>query len=342
MNYEELPCSVYLPNLKKPEEERNNQIVKKVSIASQPKETVQGKKSCLSTNTSTNKDPPPNHPALKKKTVAFGKTVNVSQTIEGTSRAARKSSENTKKMSNTANPETDWKSEMQKEIEEMKKELLEITEKKQEANISEIKNMMVNLFQEYSAKPKSIEAEPKKTTKMTSARYVFKKDGVLNSEAIEILEKRTRNDPIFRQQIDDVLADAEYETKKYEEDFRSRSPYQAKPIDSAALMRETYTVERSIRFDGNSIDSRNWQTSNPRNCGNNSDRWYEPEVLHSTYQPGNSISYYPSENHPALKNPNNDYFIEHAESSENDENSKFNETRAEKERRIREKYSRRK
>nr|4YNH_A Chain A, Spindle assembly abnormal protein 5 [Caenorhabditis elegans]4YNH_B Chain B, Spindle assembly abnormal protein 5 [Caenorhabditis elegans] len=51
-------------------------------------------------------------------------------------------------------------------------------------------------------------------SKIASAREVIKRDGVIPPEALTIIEQRLRSDPMFRQQIDNVLADAECDANR--------------------------------------------------------------------------------------------------------------------------------
>lgn len=396
-NYEDLPCSIHIPrqlgevsHLPKVIEDSESPIVQKTP-RTQPDQiraplplavtvAASRKKSCL---TAVNpKKEPPAHPALRQKTVAFGRTVNVSQTVEGTSRHSRNpltsSSATSSPVQNQKmteeNQENDWKAAMKIEMETMRKEMQEETTKQQEElnarTLCKMQEMMSQLIQqvqvskqatpERSIREKESYYEPprqrKPASKISLARESVKRDGVISSEALTILEQRVRSDPMFRQQIDNVLADAECDANRA--NYSSSPPpsearYANGTGGNPALMRETLTVERSIRY-GNglsSIDSRQWTTERNENRGHETYRPYQPEPpFQSMYRKGQSISYYPSE--AANRNDRTNCYVESLSDQEEEEivdgrgrnyhEQMESETAAEKERRIREKYGRKK
>ncbi|PIC26508.1 hypothetical protein B9Z55_019062 [Caenorhabditis nigoni] len=401
-NYDRVPCSIAIPNqqVEIPQQPRvfeDQESPVKPKVQQPPPEqvrvppTVVGtavaakKKSCLST-TSSRKEPP-THPALRRKTVAFGRTVNVSQTVEGTSRHTKKAiaSPSQNHRMTEENQEGNWRDVMKNEFEVMRKEMQEEATKKQEElnaqNLNKMQEMMSQFFQQITvAKPSAEEnqdrekenrydssrhaRQQKPANKIAKAREIIKREGSIPPEALPILEQRIRIDPMFRQQIDNVLADAECDANRAAySPLPPLSPpsgrYANGSSGNPALMRETLTVERSIRYDNglSSIDSRQWTSERNDNRTHDNYRPYEPDPpFQSMYQKGQSVSYYPSE---AVGKPhrNNrlEYHVEEVPEYEEEETEvggrgrgrKYHEpveteSAAERERRIREKYSRRK
>uniref|UniRef100_A0A1I7UAS8 Spindle assembly abnormal protein 5 implico domain-containing protein n=1 Tax=Caenorhabditis tropicalis TaxID=1561998 RepID=A0A1I7UAS8_9PELO len=395
-NYEDLPCSIHIPGqlvefIHQPKVVED--IEGPIAPRHQPEEQVRAsvptiaatveakKKSCLST-TNPRKEPPA-HPALRRKTVAFGRTVNVSQTVEGTSRNSKKASSATsspiqnQKMAGE-NHEENWKDVIKNEMSTMRKEIQEETTKRQEElnnqNLDKMKEMMAQFFQQItvSNKPAIVDSERGKenlyeprqskqqrpASKIAWAREVINRDGIIPPEALTLIEQRLRTDPMFRQQIDNVLADAECDANRAAYSPPpplSEARYTSTSGVNPALMRETLTVERSIRY-GNglsSIDSRQWTTERNDNRAHDSYRPYEPEAPYSMYQKGQSISYYPSEAvGNTTRNNRNGYYVEDTSDQEeevvmggrgrNYHEPVETETAADRERRIREKYARKK
>ncbi|CAA98463.2 Spindle assembly abnormal protein 5 [Caenorhabditis elegans] len=402
-NYDDLPCSIYFKKptvqefVDQPRVFEDSEVPAFQEVLQLPQERtkppvpstqpivaaveVAKKKSCLSAPKPRKE--PPSHPALRQKTVAFGKTVNVSQTVEGTSRNSKKVLASTMSAQNTTTTEEqaaeNWRDAMKTELQTIRTEIQEETARRQEElnaqNLVKMQELMSNFFQKITI-PKQQAIEPvekdkenfhesprqsrqqKPASKIASAREVIKRDGVIPPEALTIIEQRLRSDPMFRQQIDNVLADAECDA--------NRAAYSPPPPMSEvrygsgvnpALMRETLTVERSIRYDNGlaSIDSRQWTNERRDNRAPDSYRTYEPDQpCHSLYQKGQSISYYPSEaaGKTTARNNRTGYYVE--DSSDHEEDVVVNkrgqnyheqavpETPAERERRIREKYARRK
>ncbi|EGT60204.1 CBN-SAS-5 protein [Caenorhabditis brenneri] len=272
--------------------------------------------------------------------------------------------------------EEDWRDVMKNELDTMRREMQEETAKRQEElnsqNLNKMQEMMTQFFQQITvAKKPSIESgerekenhsearqlrQHKPASKIAMARETIKRDGIILPEALTIIEQRIRVDPMFRQQIDNVLADAECDANRaaYSPIPLSETRYTNGSGGNPALMRETLTVERSIQY-GNglsSIDSRQWTRSDNRT--HDTYRTYEADPpSHSMYQKGQSISYYPSE---AVGNTNRnnrkEYYVEDISDQEeeivvggrgrNFHETAETETAAERERRIREKYSRKK
>ncbi|CAI2353869.1 unnamed protein product [Caenorhabditis sp. 36 PRJEB53466] len=384
-NYEDLPCSIYQsrqpvepqPNHHLPRVVEDLPLQKPVGEAA----VTEKKKSCL-TSANVRKETPV-HPALRRKTVAFGRTVNVSQTVEGTSRLARKTSASSsatsspaQKMNENASAEgQEWRKVMEEAIETKAKVVQEETIRRLEElnnkNMSTMQDMMSQIMQKLTVAQRAMEGKAKRqerlsklSSKAAIARQKIKKEGVLPPEAIPFLERRIQTDPIFRQQIDDVLADAEYD-----ENGGRYSPisdgYTRAEGGKQPTLRETVTVERSIQYPNglSSIDSRQWTKERDNRSvswkggfddveevsGEGRWRTYDAGPLHSTYQPGNSLSYYPSA--APMDNANNrgrdGYYVEHLSDQEDDVyeeeyQDRRKETAAERERRIREKYARKK
>ncbi|CAB3398301.1 unnamed protein product [Caenorhabditis bovis] len=370
-SYEELPCSVYLPNRidfsrpTAPDQISEKEVVVEEPppettkrVEPQPEKSVPKstqKKSCLS---NTIKKPNIVHPALRKKTVAFGKTVNVSQTIEGTSRAAKKMAAK----SPTVASKEEYMANLEKIEQKFEEKHQELLQKFQESAQfqEECKNEIINVVKEQNRDIGDTKRLTSGKISVSEMRRIVKTERRIPVEALAVLEDRLRMNPIFRQTIDDALAEAEDEENRY----GRRSPYReeympSRPLEPSttqnALMRETLTVERSIRLDNAmSIDSRQWLNGSraPEKASSiyrdrSRDRWQaggNAEILHSTYQPGNSISYYPSASDSRLRRNQDDYYVEHV--SDHDDHhdgiDRHAESRAEKERRIREKYARKK
>lgn len=395
-NYDRLPCSIQVPgssaqptqlprvveDLDSPIQQRVLQQLEQVRAPVPTNTAATKKKSCLST-TNPRKEPPA-HPALRRKTVAFGRTVNVSQTVEGTSRHSKKAlatssatSSPNQKMADEKQEE-DWRDVMKNELDTMRREMQEETAKRQEElnsqNLNKMQEMMTQFFQQITVaknpsngssdreKENHFEAhqvrQQKPASKIAMARETVKREGIIPPEALAIIEQRIRVDPMFRQQVDNVLADAECDANRaaYSPIPLSETRYTNGSGGNPALMRETLTVERSIQY-GNrlsSIDSRQWTTARSDNRTHDTYRTYEADPpLHSMYQKGQSISYYPSEAvGNTARNNRNAYIVEDTSDQEeevvvggrgrNFHETAETETAAERERRIREKYSRKK
>ncbi|EFP05866.1 CRE-SAS-5 protein [Caenorhabditis remanei] len=403
-NYEDLPCSIHFPRQSgevshqpRVVEDSESPVIHRVpppqaeqvraSVPVTATVAAQRKKSCLSTTTNNSRKEPPAHPALRRKTVAFGRTVNVSQTVEGTSRHSKKALASPSSTSSPVqnqkmteeNQEEDWRDVMKNEINVMRKEMQEETTKRQEElnaqNLSKMQEMMSQFFQQITvAKPATDNThrekenlyEPTRQTrqqkpasKIALAREVVKREGIIPPEALTILEQRVRSDPLFRQQIDNVLADAECDANRAAYSPPpplSEARYTGGTAVNPALMRETLTVERSIRY-GNglsSIDSRQWTTERNDNRAHDNFRPYESEPPYqSMYQKGQSVSYYPSEAvGNTHRNNRTGYYVDDSSDQEeeivaggrgrNYHEPVETETAAERERRIREKYARKK
>ncbi|CAD6186667.1 unnamed protein product [Caenorhabditis auriculariae] len=377
--YDNLPCSVYFPSntvvakvpevresvediVGEPAQQKKVCVLKEVTpIGKEEKEDK--KKSCLSNPLA--RKPIPDHAATHKKTVAFGKTVNVSQTIEGTSRLAKKQ-QLLKKDQRRMSHEDEGKSlkdvmemvtSLKEAVKEQKEELKELKEerkeqtKKREEEMESIKQMLQSM-QELLVGQMKINGESNKENQVAIPKEKPRSQPkVLDSNILPVLERRMMTDPVFRQRIADIIADDRdgavdsYTTPKVSTSRKNVGTPLVTPttadLRQGATLRETVTVERSIHCDAPySIDTRNWLNS--MQSSRKGDAYDLDEPLHSTYQPGHSYSLY-----PANKTNDRTGFNNWQEESDDDfgDSSRHNETRPRDDeafrKRIREKYAKR-